>query len=58
MEHVKIIIENCNNCSLDVSAKIGLKLYKEFSIKHPNVFYFRFKVNIFYGIVHFINKVS
>lgn len=56
MEHVKIIIENCNNCSLDVSAKIGLKLYKEFSIKHPNAFYLRGKVKNWDGMVHFINK--
>ena len=53
---VKINIWNCNECSLDVSAKIGLKLYKEFSIKHPNAFYLRGKVKNWDGMVHFINK--
>ena len=53
---VKIIIWNCNECSLDVSAKIGLKLYNEFSIKHPNAFYLRGRVKNWDGMVHFINK--
>lgn len=56
MEHVKIIIENCNNCSLDVSAKVGLKLYNEFTIRHPNAFYLRGKVKGWDGMVHFISK--
>lgn len=56
MEKVKVIIENCNNCSLEVSAKVGLKLYNEFSIKHPNAFYLRGKVKGWDGMVHFINK--
>lgn len=53
---VKINIWNCNECSLDVSAKIGLKLYNEFSIKHPNAFYLRGRVKNWDGMVHFINK--
>ena len=53
---VKINIGNCNECSLDVSAKIGLKLYNEFSIKHPNAFYLRGRVKNWDGMVHFINK--
>lgn len=53
---VKIYIQNCNNCEMDVSAKEGLKLYTAFSIRHPSAFYLRGKVNGWDGIVHFISK--
>ena len=53
---VKIYIQNCNNCEMDVSAKEGLKLYTAFSIRHPSAFYLRGKVKGWDGIVHFISK--
>ena len=53
---VKIYIKNCNLCEMDLSAKEGLKLYNEFSIRHPSAFYLRGKVKGWDGIVHFINK--
>lgn len=51
-----IIIQNCNNCELDVSAKYALKLYNELTVRHPNAFYLKGKVKNWDGKVHFINK--
>lgn len=58
MEHVNILIENCNNCSLYCSAKVGLKLYKEYTIRHPQAFYLRGRVKGWDGMVHFISKAA
>ena len=53
---VEIIIKNCNTCELNVSAKLGLKLYNEMSIRHPSAFYLKRSSKGWDGIVHFINK--
>ena len=58
MEHVNILIENCNNCSLYCSAKVGLKLYKEFTVRHPQAFYLRGRVKGWDGMIHFISKAA
>lgn len=52
----RIIINNCNECTLDIPQKKALKLYEELSIKHPNAFYLRGRIKGWDGKVHFLNK--
>lgn len=51
-----IIINNCNECTLDIPQKYALKLYQELSIRHPNAFYLRGRIKEWDGKVHFLNK--
>ena len=51
-----IVINNCNECTLDIPQKYALKLYNELSIKHPNAFYLRGRIRGWDGKVHFLNK--
>lgn len=51
-----IIINNCNECTLDIPQKYALKLYQELSIRHPNAFYLRGRIKEWDGRVHFLNK--
>lgn len=52
----RIIINNCNECTLDIPQKKALRLYEELSIKHPNAFYLRGRIKGWDGKVHFLNK--
>lgn len=51
-----IIIQNCNNCELDIPAKYALKLYNDLTVRHPNAFYLKGRVKNWDGKVHFISK--
>lgn len=51
-----IIINNCNECTVDIPQKYALKLYNELSIKHPQAFYLRGRIRGWDGTVHFLNK--
>lgn len=53
---MKIYINNCNECSMDVSAKNGLRLYNAFTVRHPDAFYLKMRVPNWDGKVHFITK--
>ena len=52
----RIIINNCNECTLDIPQKKAIRLYEELSIKHPNAFYLRGRIKGWDGKVHFLNK--
>lgn len=52
----RIIINNCNEGTLDIPQKKALRLYEELSIKHPNAFYLRGRIKDWDGKVHFLNK--
>lgn len=54
-----IIIQNCNQCVLDIPFKYANILYNDFAIKHPNSFYLRTRVRgmkDWDGKIKFINK--
>jgi superfamily II DNA or RNA helicase len=51
-----IIIQNCNQCELDIPAKYALKLYNELSIRHPQSFYLKRRIRDWDGMIHYINK--
>ena len=38
---MKVIIQNCNICELDVPLKYANKLYNDMAIRHPGAFYLR-----------------
>lgn len=55
----KIIIQNCNQCSLDLPLKLANKLYEDFQIRHPNAFYVLRKMkraDQWDGYIKFISK--
>jgi len=58
----RIIIQNCNQCSLDLPLQLSNKLYKDFQIRHPNAFYVLKKMkrrptsNQWDGYIKFISK--
>jgi len=51
-----IIIQNCNQCELNIPAKYANKLYNEFSVRHPQSFYLKKRIPNWDGMIHFINK--
>lgn len=51
----KIVIQNCNQCSLDLPLKIEQKLFQDFSIRHPNAFYLMTRVR---GMQNWDGKVK
>ena len=54
-----IIIQNCNQCVLDIPLKYANTLYNDFAIKHPNSFYLRTRtrgMQDWDGKIKFINK--
>ena len=53
-----IIIQNCNQCELNIPAKYATKLYNEFSVRHPQSFYLKKRVPNWDGKIHFINKAG
>lgn len=52
----KIIIQNCNQCCLDLPLKESTQLYNLFQVKHPNAFFLRSRIKDWDGKVKFINK--
>lgn len=50
----KIIIQNCNQCSLDLPLKVEQQLYKMFQVRHPNAFYLKQRIKDWDGKVKFI----
>lgn len=51
-----IIIQNCNQCELDIPAKLALKVYNDFTIRHPQAFYLKRRLKNWDGKVHYINQ--
>lgn len=51
-----IVIQNCNQCVLDLPLKVSNKLYNKFQVRHPNAFYLMRKIPDWDGKVKFINK--
>lgn len=61
MEKITITLINCNQGHIQGGAKIMLKLYKQYSIKHPNAFQImRFSrgKNPWDGIIHYISDTG
>ena len=54
----QIIIQNCNQCHLDIPLKEANQLYKKFQIRHPNAFFLRSKIKDWDGMVKFITKTG
>lgn len=56
----RIIIQNCNMCTLDIPIKYANKLYNEFQVRHPNAFYLRYnsKMKGWDGKIKFISKTG
>lgn len=54
----QIIIQNCNQCHLDIPLKEANQLYKKFQIRHPNAFFLRSKIRDWDGMVKFITKTG
>ena len=54
----QIIIQNCNQCSLDIPLKEAQKLYREYQIRHPNAFFLRGRIKNWDGLVKFITKTG
>lgn len=52
----QIIIQNCNQCNLDIPLKEAQQLYKKYQIRHPNAFFLRSKIKDWDGMVKFITK--
>lgn len=52
----QIIIQNCNQCNLDIPLKEAQQLYKKYQIRHPNAFFLRSKIRDWDGMVKFITK--
>lgn len=52
----RIVIQNCNQCELDLPLKQALQLYNKFQIRHPNAFFLRKRINNWDGQVKFITK--
>lgn len=54
-----IIIQNCNQCVLDIPLRYANQLYNEFAIRHPNAFYLRTRargMKDWDGKIKFINQ--
>lgn len=54
----QIIIQNCNQCHLDIPLKEANQLYNKFQIRHPNAFFLRSKIKDWDGKVKFITKTG
>ena len=54
----KIVIQNCNQCYMDIPLKEAQTIFKEYQVKHPNAFYLRGRVKGWDGIVRFITKTG
>ena len=54
----QIIIQNCNQCNLDIPLKEAQQLYKKYQIRHPNAFYLRSRIKDWDGMVKFITKTG
>ena len=54
----QIIIQNCNQCSLDLPLKEANQLYNKFQIRHPNAFFLRSRIKNWDGMVKFITKTG
>ena len=54
----KIVIQNCNQCYMDIPLKEAQAIFKEYQVKHPNAFFLRGRIKNWDGLVKFVTKTG